>query len=47
VAVDEFQTGFLNYLEKLQQLMTSVADVSKGTAVKERDQAVGGESDKG
>jgi uncharacterized protein YukE len=47
VAVDEFQTGFLNYLEKLQQLMTSVADVSKGTAVKETDQAVGGESDKG
>ena len=44
-AVDEFQTGFLNYLEKLQQLISSFADVSEGTSVKETDQSVVAESD--
>ena len=44
-AVDEFQTGFLNYLERLQQLISSFADVSEGTSVKETDQSVVAESD--
>lgn len=46
-AMDEFQSNFLNYLERLQQLMTSFTEVSKDTAVKETDQSVGAESDKG
>jgi uncharacterized protein YukE len=46
-AMEEFQTTFLKYLEKVQQLMSSFADVSKSTSVKETDQTVGAESDKG
>jgi len=47
VAMDEFQSTFPDYLEKLQQLMTSFAGVSKGAAVKKPDQTVGAASDKG
>jgi hypothetical protein len=46
-AMDEFQTSFLNYFEKLQRLMISFAEVSKGTSVKQRDHSVVAESDKG
>lgn len=44
--MDEFQTTFLEYVEKIEQLMISIADVSKGTSVTEADQSVGSERDK-
>jgi len=45
-AMEQFQTSFLKYLEKLHEVMISFADVSKGTAVKETDQSIRAENDK-
>jgi uncharacterized protein YukE len=46
-AMDEFQRTFLKYLENVQQLMISFADVSKSASAKETGQSVDAESDKG
>lgn len=45
--MEEFQKSLLNYVEKLQEVMISFANGAKGTPVKETNQSITAENDKG